>query len=128
LLLNNIDKEIKELLQDIQNWIIDNDYECVYQGSEIYKRISKLLEKKMNNNNQAGKGDRPRNCFSEKYRKNYDDIFRKNKTARCSHCKRNDISLLNMAVFSWKECFQKFTGVCKECMNEEKEQEFYNNI
>lgn len=26
------------------------------------------------NNNQAGKGDRPRNCFSKKYRDNYDSI------------------------------------------------------
>ena len=25
----------------------------------------------------AGKGDAPRNCFSETYRKNYDTIFRK---------------------------------------------------
>lgn len=24
-----------------------------------------------------GKGDSPRNCFSEEYRENYDDIFRK---------------------------------------------------
>lgn len=28
----------------------------------------------------AGKGDRPRHIFSEKYRNNYDDIFRKKKT------------------------------------------------
>lgn len=26
------------------------------------------------NNLQAGKGDRPRNCFSKKYRDNYDSI------------------------------------------------------
>jgi hypothetical protein len=25
----------------------------------------------------AGKGDSPRNCFSETYRENYDNIFRK---------------------------------------------------
>lgn len=26
------------------------------------------------NNNEAGKGDRPRNCFSQNYRDNYDKI------------------------------------------------------
>lgn len=26
------------------------------------------------NNNGAGKGDKPRNCFSQKYRDNYDSI------------------------------------------------------
>jgi hypothetical protein len=26
------------------------------------------------NSNQAGKGDAPRNCFSQEYRKNYDHI------------------------------------------------------
>jgi hypothetical protein len=31
------------------------------------------------NNNQAGKGDSPRNCFSKKYRDNYDLITWKNK-------------------------------------------------
>jgi hypothetical protein len=27
-----------------------------------------------NQNNQAGKGDKPRSCFSQKYRNNYDKI------------------------------------------------------
>jgi len=35
--------EIKELLYDIQNWMIDNDYECGNEGSELYIRIEKLL-------------------------------------------------------------------------------------
>ena len=26
------------------------------------------------NNNEAGKGDRPRNCFTQNYRNNYDKI------------------------------------------------------
>lgn len=30
----------------------------------------------------AGKGDAPRNCFSETYRENYDNIFRKKNTDR----------------------------------------------
>lgn len=30
----------------------------------------------------AGKGDKPRNCFSEKFRKNYDDIFGKRTTIK----------------------------------------------
>jgi hypothetical protein len=36
-----------------------------------------MVEKKIimnSNNNQAGKGDKPRNCFSKKYRDNYDAI------------------------------------------------------
>ncbi len=33
------------------------------------------MENSQNNNSHgAGKGDKPRNCFSQKYRKNYDDI------------------------------------------------------
>ena len=28
----------------------------------------------MENKSQAGKGDKPRNCFSKKYRDNYDSI------------------------------------------------------
>jgi len=30
-----------------------------------------------NQNNGAGKGDKPRNCFSQEYRDNYDFIFKK---------------------------------------------------
>lgn len=30
--------------------------------------------KNKNTTSQAGKGDKPRNCFSQKYRDNYDDI------------------------------------------------------
>jgi hypothetical protein len=33
----------------------------------------------LNHNSQAGKGDKPRNCFSQKYRNNYDLIIWKNK-------------------------------------------------
>jgi hypothetical protein len=29
-----------------------------------------------------GKGDAPRNCFSEQYRENYDSIFRKEERSR----------------------------------------------
>jgi hypothetical protein len=31
------------------------------------------------NNSSAGKGDKPRNCFSQNYRNNYDLIVWKNK-------------------------------------------------
>jgi hypothetical protein len=31
-------------------------------------------------NNQAGKGDKPRNCFSEQYRNNYESINWSKKT------------------------------------------------
>ena len=33
---------------------------------------------------QNGKGDSPRNCFSQEYRENYDAIFRKEKDCKCS--------------------------------------------
>lgn len=29
---------------------------------------------KKKNNNQAGKGDKPRNCYSKSFKKNYDNI------------------------------------------------------
>lgn len=32
------------------------------------------MNKNNSNNFEAGKGDRPRNCFSQKYRDNYDSI------------------------------------------------------
>jgi hypothetical protein len=32
------------------------------------------MECQNNNSHGAGKGDKPRNCFSQKYRNNYDDI------------------------------------------------------
>ena len=32
------------------------------------------MECQNNNSCGAGKGDKPRNCFSKKYRDNYDDI------------------------------------------------------
>jgi len=38
-----MDAEIKELLEDIQSWMLDNDCECGEQGSELYSRISKAL-------------------------------------------------------------------------------------
>ncbi len=38
------------------------------------------MDNKSKNCNQAGKGDNPRNCFSKKYRDNYDLIkWRKKK-------------------------------------------------
>ena len=37
--------EIKSLLEWIQNWMGENDYECGPEGSLIYTEISKILEK-----------------------------------------------------------------------------------
>ena len=37
--------ELKELLNDIQEWMVENDYECGEQGSEIYQRITDALKK-----------------------------------------------------------------------------------
>lgn len=36
-------KEVGELLEEIQEWMVENDYECGPWGSQIYKKISKLL-------------------------------------------------------------------------------------
>lgn len=45
----------------------------------------------MVNTVQNGKGDSPRNCFSEKFRKNYDLIFKKNKNkSKKNKGKKND--------------------------------------
>ena len=38
-----MNEEIRELLDRIQTWMIENDYECGPEGNEIYKEISKLL-------------------------------------------------------------------------------------
>lgn len=44
-------------------------------------------------NNQAGKGDRPRNNFSQKFRKNWEDIFNKQETPEICEFKVGDIVL-----------------------------------
>ena len=40
-----MNEELKELLLEIQDWMMDNDYECGEQGADIYGRISNLLKK-----------------------------------------------------------------------------------
>ena len=40
---NNCKTPIIELLEDIKDYMIENDLECGEQGSEIYKRISNIL-------------------------------------------------------------------------------------
>ena len=37
-------KEIRELLDRIQTWMVENDYECGPEGNEIFNEINKLLE------------------------------------------------------------------------------------
>ena len=39
-----MNEKIKNLLEEIQDWMLENDYECGPRGSEIYKDISHLLE------------------------------------------------------------------------------------
>lgn len=39
-----MNESIKHLLEDIQNWMMDNDYECGEEGSDIYQRITKALK------------------------------------------------------------------------------------
>lgn len=38
-------QDIRDLLEEIQDWMMENDYECGPHGSEIYKRISEELKK-----------------------------------------------------------------------------------
>lgn len=40
-----MNNEAKELLKEIQDWMMDNDYECGPWGSDIYQRITELLKK-----------------------------------------------------------------------------------
>ena len=50
--------EIKELFEEIQDWMMDNDYECGVWGSEIYRKIKEILKehelKRSNRNNEGG--------------------------------------------------------------------------
>jgi len=48
-----MNKEIKELLEEIQDWMVENDYECGSWGTDIYKRISEILKKEIQNDNPA---------------------------------------------------------------------------
>jgi len=34
----------KEFIEEIIDWMTDNDYECGTQGSEIYDRLVKIIE------------------------------------------------------------------------------------
>lgn len=36
---------VKELLEEIQDWMMENDYECGPMGAELFKEISELLQK-----------------------------------------------------------------------------------
>ena len=40
-----MNKDIRDLLEEIQDWMMENDYECGPHGSEIYQRISEELKK-----------------------------------------------------------------------------------
>jgi len=39
-------KQLKDLLSDISNWMLDNDYDCGQNGSRLYDYITKILEQK----------------------------------------------------------------------------------
>lgn len=44
--------------------------------------------------NNAGKGDSPRNCFSQKYRDNYDEInWHKEKDENEKNCNNSNINV-----------------------------------
>ena len=52
----------------------------------------------INQNSQAGKGDKPRNCFSQKYRDNYDSIQwnkKKSKEEYSACYDENGIEIIN---------------------------------
>lgn len=38
-------KELLEFLGEIADWMMDNDYECGEQGSDIYRRLGEILDK-----------------------------------------------------------------------------------
>lgn len=40
-----MNKEIRELLEEIKEWMGENDYECGEWGNQIYKKITELLRK-----------------------------------------------------------------------------------
>jgi len=44
--INVMDKEVQDLLTEIQSWMLENDYECGEWGSKIFQRISEVLDKK----------------------------------------------------------------------------------
>ena len=44
----------------------------------------------MKNKTQAGKGDKPRNCFSNKYRNNYDLINWKKQNSKKQNSKKKN--------------------------------------
>ena len=53
----------------------------------------------MKNKSQAGKGDKPRNCFSKKYRDNYDCInWGKNTDDEQAHAAILDIPIQDYSV------------------------------
>jgi hypothetical protein len=51
-----------------------------------------MSEKVANKNAGAGKGDKPRNCFSQKYRDNYDSINWRDKKNEKKDTTYNDIA------------------------------------
>jgi hypothetical protein len=69
------------------NQLIKEDAAKIHHGKKTGRKlysfddrnISNKDRRKYNERLSAGKGDAPRNCFSEEYRNNYDEIFRKNK-------------------------------------------------
>lgn len=81
---------------------------------------------------QSARNDHDSPAMQEAARQNEREAFAlrmMNETARCRRCERMDVPLSEMAIFSWKEIFQKFTGVCKECMNNpESEQRYHDRL
>jgi len=37
-------REARNLLEDISSWMVENDYECGDEGSEIFDRIASVLK------------------------------------------------------------------------------------
>ncbi len=42
--MKELNKEILEFLEEIQEWMVENDYECGEQGGEIFNKITEILE------------------------------------------------------------------------------------
>ncbi len=60
----------------------------------------------MENKSQAGKGDKPRNCFSRKYRDNFDSI-NWNKNIKKIPDKQANAAILDITIQNYSVCYDE---------------------
>jgi hypothetical protein len=64
----------------------------------------------MENKSQAGKGDKPRNCFSQKYRDNYDSINwgkKENTKIISMNDEQSHAALLGIPIQDYSICYDE---------------------